>query len=259
MSSSRAITRALGALLGPGAVALFVVSGCEPQDIYLFDGPPTTSTQREPDAGAPPPYVPTAEPDAAAPPPAREQPACESQECEACVTRNACNVTSTVLFCHPVTGDCELLCDADAPADMPGNCPAAERCDARLGLCVDCVENADCAYGPLKACDVARGTCVECVGPETCPVQRPVCDVEASLCIECSSNADCAATGEVCLPGPQRCVQCRDDADCAGRDDDVHCLAGELRCVECVTDSDCTAESDKPFCSSELECEDERE
>jgi hypothetical protein len=89
-------------------------------------------------------------------------------------------------------------------------------------------------------------------------VQRPVCDVEASRCIECSSNADCAATGEVCLPGPQRCVQCRNDADCAGRDDDVHCLAGELRCVECVTDDDCV-ERDKPFCSSELECEDERQ
>jgi hypothetical protein len=53
-------------------------------------------------------------------------------------------------------------------------------------------------------------------------------------------------------------VQCRNDADCAGRDDDVHCLAGELRCVECVTDDDCV-EQDKPFCSSELECEDERQ
>jgi hypothetical protein len=257
MSSARTIARALSALVGPSAVAVLIASGCEPQEIYLFDGPPSTSTQREPDAGDPP-DVPSTEADAAAPPPAREQPACESAACESCVERGACNIESTVLFCHPVTGDCELLCDAEAPAQMPGNCPSDERCDARIGLCVECVQNTDC-YGPLAACDIARGTCVECVGPETCPVQRPVCDVEAARCIECNSNADCAATGEVCLPGPQRCVQCRNDADCAGRDDDVHCLAGELRCVECVTDDDCVEEPDKPFCSSELECEDERQ
>ncbi len=257
MTSPRTLARLSAALVAPSAVALFVLGGCEPQDIYLFDGPPTTATQGEPDAGETP-YVPAPQADAA-PPPEREQPPCESEACEVCVERGLCNITSTLLFCHPVTGDCELLCDAGAPPEAPGNCPATERCDPRLGLCVGCVEGADCADGPLQACDVARGTCVECVGPETCTEQRPVCDVEAFLCIECSSDADCAATGGVCLPGPQRCVQCRNDADCAGRDDDLICLPGELRCVECVSDADCVAEPDKPFCSSERECEDERE
>ena len=254
MCSRRTLARLSAALVGPSAVALVVFVGCEPQEIYLFDGPPTTATEREPDAGEAP-DEPAPTPDGA---PEREQPACQSAACEACVERRDCNVDSTTLFCHPLTGQCELLCDASAAPGAAGNCPAAQSCDPRLGLCVDCVANADCADGPLTACDGARGTCVECVGPETCPAQRPVCDVEANRCIECRSDADCAVTGEVCLPGPQRCVQCRNDADCAGRDDDVLCLPDELRCVECVSDVDCV-EPDKPFCSSERECEDERE
>lgn len=254
-TSRRAAARAVAALVGASAVALFVAGGCEPQEIYLFDGSPTITRQSEPDAGEAP-YVPSAEPDAAAPPD-RWQPACQSPACEACVQRGVCNIESTFQFCHPVTGACEVLCDPRAPPQTPGSCPGTVRCDPRIAPCVGCVASTDC-QAPLSVCDENRGSCVECLESTHCPTERPVCDLEASRCIECSSDSDCAATGEVCLDALKRCVQCRNDADCAARGDGSHCLFREQRCVECTTDSDCV-EPGRPFCSSELECEDERE
>jgi hypothetical protein len=251
----RALRQVLGALAGPAVVVCFVASGCEPQDIYLFDEPAASDEGRE-DAGS---YEP--EPDAETPEvetPQGEQPACTSEACEQCVARADCRLDAADLFCHPETGACKLPCDAEASAEER-TCPASERCDARIELCVECVVDADCGGGPLAACDRTRGECVECLDSSTCPSERRTCDVASSRCVGCLVNADCAATGELCLLGEQRCVQCRDDGDCSALDDDNLCLLGEQRCVECVDDGDCTADPRRPFCSSERECEDERE
>lgn len=246
---------ALGA--GVAALAALLVPACEPQEIYLFDGPPTRTRV---DAGVvdvddrDPPEPPPDEP-----PPAPEPPACESEACEQCVAERACAVGSTLLFCHPRSGECVLPCDAGAGAQAAGNCPADRLCDP-AGFCVECRGDADCG-APLAACDLSRNRCAECVlGGDTCPAARPVCDGEQLRCTECLADTDCAATNQVCFEEAQRCVQCEVDLDCRGLDDDVFCLPGELRCVECVDDADCRAsEPDKPFCSSEFECEDERE
>jgi hypothetical protein len=251
----RSRLRPLAGAAGAGLFALLLGPGCEPQDIYLFDGPPTNTRI---DAGGVPDAPP--DPDEPAPPDDQEPspPACETPACDTCVEGRACAVGSTLLFCHPRSGECALPCDASAGAEAPGNCPLGRQCDA-AGICVECRANSDCG-AELPACDLARNRCVECVvGGDSCPAARPVCDPIALRCIECAGDADCAATGQVCVEAAQRCVQCETDLDCRGRDDDVVCLPGELRCVECVSDADCRlSEPDKPFCSSERECEDER-
>jgi hypothetical protein len=242
--------------VGATVFGLLLAVGCEPQDIYLFDGPPT-NTRIDAGGGGLPDL-----PDAGAPaPPAGDeplQPPCETEACAACVENRACAVGSTLLFCHPRSGECALPCDASAGALAAGNCPADRQCDA-TGICVECLAASDCG-AELPACDLSGNRCAECVvGGDTCPAARSVCDPAVLRCVECNADADCA-TGLVCFEAGQRCVQCETDLDCSGADDDVFCLPGELRCVECVTDDDCLlSEPDRPFCSSERECEDERE
>lgn len=225
------------AALAAWSVVTFAVA-CQPQDVYLFDGPPATTRV---DAGSsqpePTPEPPSMDPPVAAPVDAGAQleaPPCASPACDACVAREACSVAAATLFCHPSTARCSLPCDPDAPARMPGNCPLTERCDPRIGLCVECVADEDCG-GASAVCETTSGTCVEC-----------------------NADLDCAASGGLCLREEHRCVQCRVDADCLVGDDRNVCLPGLLRCGECLVDADCTG-ADEPFCSTENECKDERE
>jgi hypothetical protein len=243
---------------GVAWLGLLPAVGCEPQEIYLFDGPPTSTridaggSEEPADIDMPDPPL---EPPPSRPPP--EPPACETAACNECVAQD-CAAGSVLLFCHPRSGQCVLPCDASLGPDAAGNCPTGLHCDP-AGICVDCLANADCGE-PLRACDLVSNTCAECVvGGDTCPLARPVCDPAALRCVQCRVDAECAATGQVCLEAEQRCAQCESDLDCRGRDDDVVCLPGEQRCVECISDADCRlSEPDKPFCSSERECEDER-
>jgi hypothetical protein len=236
VTTSRAIARAVAALAAPSIAAWCALVACEPQDIYLFDA---ASTQTPVDGGAsPPPSEPEANPPAMNPdaplPTPISQPACESAACDGCVEQGSCNAVGAMLFCHPQTARCSLPCDADAP-QQAGNCPAPERCDPRLGLCVECVVNADC-NGLLP---------------------RSICDPSSARCVQCNSDLDCRATGQVCLTTEQSCVQCVSDEDCIGLDDSLlRCLPGEQSCVECVSDADCTTDPERTICSSLGECED---
>jgi hypothetical protein len=242
------MARARAALAASSVVAFSFGVACQPQDIYLFDAAPQTTRV---DAGASPsePRPEPAPPEPAPPEPAptyppveapvdagpeREPPACASEACETCVARNSCTTLTATLFCHPATARCSVQCDPDAPARTVGNCPVAEQCDPRIGLCVECIVDADCG-GTSPACDRTSGTCVAC-----------------------NSDTDCPAGSGLCLREEHRCVQCLVDTDCRIGDDSDVCLPGLLRCGECLVDADCT-EQDKPFCSTENECEDERE
>jgi hypothetical protein len=255
---TRGLRRLLGALVGPGAILCAVAAGCEPQDIYLFDeAEPVVEDDAGMDEPEPPPASDNTPPDDDLPEPV--QPTCVSPACQRCVADGDCSAGAAELFCHPVTGDCKLPCDPEASSEQRA-CTAAERCDRDIGLCVDCVQDADCSSALAPVCDLARGGCVECADSSDCPAERPVCDAEAARCIECVVDADCAATGGVCLPGAQRCVGCRDDRDCAGFEDS-RCLPEALLCVECLDDRDCAlADPSEPFCKlSEHECDDDRE
>jgi hypothetical protein len=232
------MARARAALATSSVVAFSFGVACQPQDIYLFDGPPAMTRV---DAGArnaapppePPPGYPPVETAVDGGPP-REAPACASAACEDCVARAACAITATTLYCHPASARCSLPCNPDAPARTPGNCPVPEQCDPRIGLCVECVADGDC--GGVS----------------------PVCEPTSGTCVACNVDADCPVASGLCLRDEHRCVQCRVDADCRVGDDSDVCLPGLLRCGECLVDADCT-ELDKPFCSTENECEDERE
>lgn len=254
---SRPVSRLLGALATSGAVVWCSAVACEPQDIYLFDESSVGLEGDDAGADEPEPTPPPSEPDAAAPPPEREQPECLSSACAECVERDDCGVQTTLLFCHPVTGACELPCDPRGPAEQPAFCTATDQCDRVIGLCVECVEDANCTDGPRAVCNLERGQCAECVGSGDCSADAPICDPD-SRCVECVDDNDCAV-GLLCQPGAQRCVQCIVNSDCRLSDDDIFCLPEQQRCVECLEDADCTEDPRKPFCSSENECEDERE
>ena len=255
-------------MLGSALLALLILA-CAPEDVYLFERD-EAATSAPPDAGAPEsnPDVVPAVPDAGEPEPAapveRVQPACESQACEECLEGGDC-AGSALPLCHPVSGQCVVGCEPSA-GDQAGNCPGAARCDRELGVCVECLIGDDCA-APAPACDIPSGRCVACVSAADCAPSAPVCDTSAFECVGCVVDGDCAAASGVCQESTRRCVECELDADCLARgasggddDDDERICSPALRCVECLDDDDCAvSEPDKPFCSSELECEDERE
>jgi hypothetical protein len=240
------LARALTALAVVGFGPFALVAGCEPQDIYLFDDPPA---QNRADAGTGG-SEPGSEPEDTDDPedtdesedadesedtegPESVQPDCRTAACDVCVEQGLCELPGAVVWCHPESGFCLLACDPAALAGEVGSCPAPQRCDPELGLCVACVSNDDCGE-PF-----------------------PVCDARIGDCVECSSTADCATRGGgVCAQPERRCVQCLSNVDCSGFEEDPVCLVAEQRCVECLVNSDCTREPDRPLCSSEFECED---
>jgi hypothetical protein len=256
------------------ALLVLAAPRCAPQDVYFYD-PELQTVGARPDAGAPGPGAPEPDGDGDAPgqtppddaggpeqPYEPVQPACESEVCERCLETASC-AGSTLSLCHPQSGSCVAGCDPSA-GDDPGNCALGARCDEARGLCLECVTSEDCA-APTPVCDAANGSCVGCVSNYDCTPQAPVCDTDAHECIGCRVDADCAATFEVCRESVGRCVECESNADCIARpepgdddDDDRFCSPG-LRCVECLSDDDCSDDPDKPFCTSELECDDERE
>ena len=247
----RSFVRAAAALAGPSIVGYALTTACDPQEIYLYDRiiPPIGSLA---DAGrSGPPREAAVEPahvDAGE----RKQPPCNSAACDACVEQGSCDVEAQ-LFCHPDREGCSLACDATIGSGLGNDCPASQRCDRRLGLCVQCVADGDCG-GESPVCDVRRGSCVECTTQIHCPTALPICDPASSRCVECNSNLNCPVAGEVCSLPAQRCVQCRSDDDCG---DAVarRCLPGEQRCVECISNGDCN-DPTRPLCSPERECED---
>jgi hypothetical protein len=237
-----AVSRAVARLVCASAGAFALASGCEPQDIYLFDGaaPRADAGASEPEPSEPDPDRETdddaddddaatsARPDAA--PPRSEQPRCLSAACQTCVAESRCAAPGAQLFCHPQSGACLLACDSAAVP--PVGCPASQHCDPAVGLCVACASESDCG-GAVPVCDERVGICVECASGVDCPATSPVCDAETS-----------------------RCVQCLGDANCRGFEEDLRCLPAEQRCVECVVDADCVFDPRKPFCKSEHECDD---
>ena len=276
------VTRRAPVWLG-GALLVLAAPHCAPQDVYFFD-PEVQTVGAQPDAGAPGledegpdgdedlPNVPDlpqpddsddGDPDDSGypePPYEPVQPACESAACDSCLEAGTC-AESALSLCHPESGACVAGCDPSA-GDDPGNCPDGTRCEAARGICLACLTNADCA-APTPACDTASGSCVGCVSNYDCTPQAPVCDTDALECVQCRVDGDCAATNDVCRESVGRCVECESNDDCVARlepgddDDDLFC-SPNLRCVECLSGDDCT-DPDKPFCTSELECEDERE
>ncbi len=104
------------------------------------------------------------------------------------------------------------------------DCELDEVCDRTVGMCVDCLSDADCDLAdecigrscrpacdsdmdctPLGLlCDLGRGRCVECVLPGDCSAGTLCRD---GACVPgCETNSDCAPLGQECDTSVGRCV-----------------------------------------------------
>jgi hypothetical protein len=133
-------------------------------------------------------------------------------------------------------------------------CPAGERCDRTVFLCVP--DNGGCTFADLfpelaceaaQVCDVETGFCLD-PGGEECTEQtvaqdcRPnqKCDA-LGRCVQCTANSDCGP-GTACNQGTGNCYsvlnRCDSDADCTGG---RRCSPATNECVspQCEADSDC--------------------
>lgn len=179
--------------------------------------------------------------------------------------------------------------DADVvvsrPCGVDGSCPNGGVCHPDLGVCVECLTNAQCeSPEPLcatrndprnNACvgcdnhvDCRGGACVDksCVACELgtnigCDDSTPLCVAGTDGvpgCVECDADSDCSdPVRPVCDRQVQACVMCLSDG--SGCPDDQRCLveeadsaAGLRRCVECTPETantDCSL--DAPFCVAE--------
>ena len=208
MSSGLARSLLLGAL---GALG---TNACEPQELRLFSGVARDAGVRVVDV-APAAQVPGASAPDASPAPARSdspsQPECLSSACSNCVAQaSSCVFGATRWLCHPQTGECRAPCDPRGPAPQ---CPPGEQCHPQYGLCVECVNSADCS------------------------APTPACDLHSNSCVGCTNAMDCASLPEAssCEPLSQRCVQCISDADCLRiRPDKPFCRSTEFECDDQV-------------------------
>lgn len=107
-------------------------------------------------------------------------------------------------LCHPLTRQCEPVCQADSDCDTGDTCfqsAAGRYCFPTVLAVSQCDADADCqAVHPLAMCDVG-------VTPRVCVVLRL-----------CQTDKECAnyPLRRFCHPTSLRCVECRDSSDCAG-------------------------------------------
>ncbi len=98
-------------------------------------------------------------------------------------------------------------------------------CDKAAGVCVDCLEDADCDAG--KECRAKL-----CKDPPT----------------PCKSSKECAGQGKICAKKQGVCLDCEEDTDCAA---DKHCNEGVCVADICGTnDRKCASTKQLLTCSS---------
>jgi Cys-rich repeat protein len=190
--------------------------------------------------------------------------ACVGNVCVECRSADNC---ANGEDCNLILSECAATCGA--PSDCAGQ--VASRCSGELDLCVQCLEDGDCAEPRNPAC-AQGGRCVECLADVHCPGDRPRCQVSLRTCVECTDSSQCGE--RVCDPRDSRCVDCLTDTDCgSGESCDVDrrrcrlpcgaapdcepkkpfCDEASALCVECNVAGDCTDKM-RPACSLEHQC-----
>jgi hypothetical protein len=114
--------------------------------------------------------------------------------------------------------------------------PAGPVCDGAEGVCVGCLDNADC--GGALTCDTVLGKCAGCATDDACPAGT-LCELEIATCVPgCNDGRPCAGGLSCCD------VACVDTATssmhCGGCD---RACPGAGRCAQgvCSGNSDCPA------------------
>jgi hypothetical protein len=136
----------------------------------------------------------------------------------------------------------EPRCTSDATC-----APLGLRCDLASGLCVACLESADCTTSARPRCETGRGLCVQCLQTSDCPA-RETCEASTHLCIDACFDDDdpCPRPGTFCDQNLRLCVECKSDGDCASSSRGRRCSPKTGACAICVTNADCGSEA--PAC-----------
>jgi hypothetical protein len=174
-----------------------------------------------------------------------------NQQCEAC--GQACEASSS-------SACAARRCGCGAGPECGG---AAPHCDDPRGVCVECLNDADCAADPdgqqciqnvCRVCDpVGHDGCgpnqvccgagqpglyrCELTGPgdgDQCEACDAVCDTTTTnRCADrtcgCGGGPPCGGATPVCDDAQGQCVQCVMDADCAGIPSGGQCVANVCR------------------------------
>lgn len=134
-------------------------------------------------------------------------------------------------------------------------------CDEASGVCVACLQEADCSEPATPYCIEHR--CVSCRTSADCADAAAArCDDESHMCVGCQDSADCEniMDGEVplsvCAPEDHRCVQCTglNSQACGLHEDGKTPLVCDskartctvrragllLACASCVSDAECS-------------------
>ncbi len=151
----------------------------------------------------------------------------DAKACVDCLESSDCAL-GNLCIAQTCTAGCER--DRDCPADTPAcdphagdhgtcfqcvttaQCQGSQQC-ADDHHCHDaCASNADCATG---VCDIPAGICVQCLDKAQCPLGN-LC--EAKECVNgCEEDRDCPTSLPVCDPTAGTygtCYQCTVNADC---------------------------------------------
>jgi Cys-rich repeat protein len=108
-------------------------------------------------------------------------------------------------------------------------------CHTDQGICVQCLEDTDCADG---VCDPHSHTCVQCTDDAHCP--DSTCHPPTGTCVDCVEDADCPDPGAShCDLTTHSCSPCAGDAHCAHLDSLPSCHEGT--CVQCTPDTEAEA------------------
>ncbi|MCB9738942.1 MAG: SMP-30/gluconolactonase/LRE family protein [Deltaproteobacteria bacterium] len=129
--------------------------------------------------------------------------------------------------------------DAGAAKTCDEGCTGATPfCDGAAGVCVACLDTADCGKPGQRCIAHACEDAEPCTTDKTCIAKGGVCDLGVGVCVDCLADADCgdalACVAKVCLPPP---ASCQSSKDCAALDQVCNKAAGV--CVDCEADVDC--------------------
>jgi hypothetical protein len=147
-------------------------------------------------------------------------------------------------------------------------CAAGLRFSSTAQLCVECVEDGDCAALDAKRCLTSPSNvanrCVDCVADQDCSMNERCVAVTHTCAKICDIDDDprCDPVKEECSLRTGYCAACRDDDECWRVSIGYHCGPGGAICVQCTVDADCSGKPG-PLCDQVLfrcvDCRDNRD
>ncbi len=159
---------------------------------------------------------------------------------EVCVPETPCEsdadcTEAAAPVCLEADGVCvECVEDADCGGGEDVFCNASYQCDV---VGPDCSTDADCTEAGKPHCDQAQGKCVACVNDGHCSGNQ-VCRPDTHSCVECYANNHCVNPNPYCWLDTTTCVECLEDNHCGG---DERCNVSSHTCTDmvCESDADC--------------------